>query len=183
MSTFTPEAARALPGPGWLTERRLAAAEQFASATLPTPSEESWRYSRIDDLDLDRYRPAAADTEGTFLGPSVQRAATIRVLNGTVVGIDLDESYAGKGLVVADMATLESLPAALGACADGRPDAFTVLNDAFMTGGPLISVPDGMVVEHPIVIEHWVCGAGDRKSTRLNSSHGYISYAVFCLKK
>src|SRR2546422_7385866 len=32
------------------------------------------------------------------------------------------------------------------------------------------------------------CGAvihlvGDRKSTRLNSSHGYISYAVFCLKK
>src|SRR5687768_18613697 len=28
-------------------------------------------------------------------------------------------------------------------------------------------------------IESW----GDRKSTRLNSSHGYISYAVFCLKK
>src|SRR3989449_5710551 len=31
-----------------------------------------------------------------------------------------------------------------------------------------------------------VDGAGrarDRKSTRLNSSHGYISYAVFCLKK
>src|SRR2546422_6909541 len=26
-------------------------------------------------------------------------------------------------------------------------------------------------------------GSGDRKSTRLNSSHGYISYAVFCLKK
>src|SRR2546422_7438933 len=25
--------------------------------------------------------------------------------------------------------------------------------------------------------------SGDRKSTRLNSSHGYISYAVFCLKK
>src|SRR6266436_1639919 len=24
--------------------------------------------------------------------------------------------------------------------------------------------------------------SGDRKSTRLNSSHGYISYAVFCLK-
>src|SRR2546422_11310186 len=26
-------------------------------------------------------------------------------------------------------------------------------------------------------------GVRDRKSTRLNSSHGYISYAVFCLKK
>src|SRR2546429_1921152 len=28
-----------------------------------------------------------------------------------------------------------------------------------------------------------VHAATDRKSTRLNSSHGYISYAVFCLKK
>src|SRR2546422_9575008 len=27
------------------------------------------------------------------------------------------------------------------------------------------------------------CSGKDRKSTRLNSSHGYISYAVFCLKK
>src|SRR2546422_8536881 len=28
-----------------------------------------------------------------------------------------------------------------------------------------------------------LAATGDRKSTRLNSSHGYISYAVFCLKK
>src|SRR5438132_4151104 len=28
-----------------------------------------------------------------------------------------------------------------------------------------------------------LCGARDRKSTRLNSSHTVISYAVFCLKK
>src|SRR5687768_6945978 len=30
---------------------------------------------------------------------------------------------------------------------------------------------------------HVLPGIADRKSTRLNSSHGYISYAVFCLKK
>src|SRR5207245_5059169 len=30
---------------------------------------------------------------------------------------------------------------------------------------------------------HGLDGDGDRKSTRLNSSHGSISYAVFCLKK
>src|SRR5687768_17894197 len=29
----------------------------------------------------------------------------------------------------------------------------------------------------------WAASPRDRKSTRLNSSHGYISYAVFCLKK
>src|ERR1041385_9279746 len=32
-------------------------------------------------------------------------------------------------------------------------------------------------------VAHWPAITGDRKSTRLNSSHGYISYAVFCLKK
>src|SRR2546430_5614766 len=29
----------------------------------------------------------------------------------------------------------------------------------------------------------WFMSKGDRKSTRLNSSHSQISYAVFCLKK
>src|SRR5216684_5519680 len=43
---------------------------------------------------------------------------------------------------------------------------------------------------HRLLLEPRRPGAGhragrrrDRKSTRLNSSHGYISYAVFCLKK
>src|SRR5205809_7979908 len=33
------------------------------------------------------------------------------------------------------------------------------------------------------VAQRFVRLSTDRKSTRLNSSHGYISYAVFCLKK
>src|SRR2546422_7871705 len=33
------------------------------------------------------------------------------------------------------------------------------------------------------LVRHTRHEVGDRKSTRLNSSHGYISYAVFCLKK
>src|SRR2546422_3437357 len=34
---------------------------------------------------------------------------------------------------------------------------------------------------YPVMVRDLL--AEDRKSTRLNSSHGYISYAVFCLKK
>src|SRR5687768_17919398 len=37
--------------------------------------------------------------------------------------------------------------------------------------------PGSVTYVYPLV------DAADRKSTRLNSSHGYISYAVFCLKK
>src|SRR2546429_1464009 len=40
------------------------------------------------------------------------------------------------------------------------------------------------MVEGPTVLfKNKVSLRRDRKSTRLNSSHGYISYAVFCLKK
>src|SRR2546429_6508659 len=35
----------------------------------------------------------------------------------------------------------------------------------------------------PLHTRRWRPGELDRKSTRLNSSHGYISYAGFCLEK
>src|SRR2546422_5623796 len=44
-------------------------------------------------------------------------------------------------------------------------------------------------LDHPLLLalemalDLHVAARPDRKSTRLNSSHGYISYAVFCLKK
>src|SRR5687768_17672280 len=41
--------------------------------------------------------------------------------------------------------------------------------------------PRGVLAEH--TLHDLVFEGEDRKSTRLNSSHGYISYAVFCLKK
>src|SRR3712207_7691726 len=43
-------------------------------------------------------------------------------------------------------------------------------------------------IDHALELDHYLCccltyPARDRKSTRLNSSHANISYAVFCLKK
>src|SRR5258707_8072403 len=40
----------------------------------------------------------------------------------------------------------------------------------------------GQLIDH-VLHEGRAAGSGDRKSTRLNSSHANISYAVFCLKK
>src|SRR5437763_9274406 len=48
-------------------------------------------------------------------------------------------------------------------------------------GIPAGEPPDGVVHVDPGV--HAPRGGEDRKSTRLNSSHRCISYAVFCLKK
>src|SRR2546430_6272405 len=45
-------------------------------------------------------------------------------------------------------------------------------------GGTGQGLPDG-----ELSVGHSPLSSGDRKSTRLNSSHSQISYAVFCLKK
>src|SRR2546422_4131834 len=44
-----------------------------------------------------------------------------------------------------------------------------------------INIPSGTTSNYPAFCKWYE--ERDRKSTRLNSSHGYISYAVFCLKK
>src|SRR3712207_7787050 len=49
-------------------------------------------------------------------------------------------------------------------------------------GDPLPTADDKIVVLHDMSLEQGRIPS-DRKSTRLNSSHANISYAVFCLKK
>src|SRR5687768_17903982 len=67
--------------------------------------------------------------------------------------------------------------------------------------GDLLALDRALLIDHHLAGDHrllahydlfaadgdaddaFLKGAEDRKSTRLNSSHGYISYAVFCLKK
>src|SRR2546427_6390751 len=44
-------------------------------------------------------------------------------------------------------------------------------------------VEDALLDHEGEALVRWLRGSEDRKSTRLNSSHSQISYAVFCLKK
>src|SRR3712207_7293873 len=50
-------------------------------------------------------------------------------------------------------------------------------------GSPHTNYPITAIAGHPEAAGYWLPRGGDRKSTRLNSSHANISYAVFCLKK
>src|SRR3712207_7518065 len=56
----------------------------------------------------------------------------------------------------------------------GQARLFEHLVDLRVLVVPEPAIPGALAVEE---------GVGDRKSTRLNSSHANISYAVFCLKK
>jgi Fe-S cluster assembly protein SufD len=173
MTAFTPEAARALGGPDWLVERRLAAVGQLDGITWPTDAEEIWRYSRIDELDLDRFRPPSRDElgepgpepapgGGPVAAEAGERAGLVVVRNGRVVHHELDDALAGKGVVVCGLATCEEAEVAdvLGSCSNASPDAFTVLHEGFLAGGAFIKVPAGVVVDKPIIVLHWSEGEG-----------------------
>ncbi len=170
---FTPDASRALGGPDWLLERRLAAAAQLDGLVWPSAHEEIWRYSRIGEFDVDAYRPmsaaevgAAGDEPvpggGPFAAEAGERAGLVVVRNGRVVHHELDDTLAAKGVVVCGLATCgaSELEGRLGVASDASPDAFTVLHDAFLAGGAYVHVPAGVVVEKPIVVVHWSEGAG-----------------------
>ena len=170
---FTVDAARALGGPDWLVARRTAAAERLGSVSWPTPDEEIWRYSRIGELDLGRYRPfeeaelgRAGDERAPGGGPwaaeAGNHAAMVVVRDGRVVHHELDPGLEAKGVRVCGIATCEGedVQALVGAASKSSEDAFTVLHEAFLAGGALIEVPAGVVIEEPILVLHWCEGDG-----------------------
>jgi len=172
-TAFTADASRALDGPQWLIDRRLAALERLAGVAWPSAAEEIWRYSRIDQLDLDRYRPVPfevlgppgverAPGGGPWAAEAGQHAGMVVVHDGRVVYHELDPALEAKGVRVCGIATCEAeiVRDTLGVASAVSEDAFTVLHDAFMAGGALISVPAGVVVEQPIVVLHWCDGDG-----------------------
>jgi Fe-S cluster assembly protein SufD len=134
-----------LGGSAWLQTHRAAAAERVAGAALPTDSEEVWRYSRISDLDLARYRPAP---------------------DGAEVTVDLPETWAAAGVTVQRGADLDEA-AGLGTVADGGPDLFAAMNDAFCADPVVITVPPGAQLAEPLEVRTRLAGAGAAAFGRL----------------
>jgi len=167
-SSFTIERAGALPGPAWLAERRREAAERFADAPLPSTDEEVWRYSRIGDLDLDRFRPASAD-DATAAGDEAARldalAAGADVVARTAAGIPTQVTVADGARIEVrhgvDIQEADRLGAALGA-ADG---ALGLLREAF-AAPVVVRVPDG-VDAGQVVVVHEAGSAGVASFPRL----------------
>lgn len=154
----TPDVARALAGPAWLTEQRVAAAERYVAADLPTSSLEEWRYSRIDNFDANRYSPATqptSDAESVDLG---EHAARVVIHNGFITSIETTDSLP-QGVVVARAADLAERPELIVPDHVGGADAFSELNAAFAPDPLVIVVPRNVDVAAPIVIVNRVDAA------------------------
>ena len=124
MHEFTADQARALGGQ--FADERVAAAERAGAMPWPTAAEEIWRYSRIGDLDLERFAAGKIET---------------RVGGGEAT------TY-----VTTDEDALGAFPAIPGVEA---PDLFAELNAAFHSP-VVVTIPAGTVLDQPIVVDHHV---------------------------
>lgn len=140
LSAFTVDANTLLGGPDWLVARRNTAAERFAATPLPTAEEEVWRYSRIGDLDLTRYTPAATTTD--------------------VVHGELGRVRVGRA------SELDDAEALLGTLPD-TADALVWLHHALVADPLVIDVPAGVTLTEPIVVRHTGPADGAMAAVRL----------------
>lgn len=155
LSGFTAESVAALAGPPWLRAWRGDAFKRFRASRLPTESLEEWRYSRIEELQLDSFvpapPPAAARGEGSDIAAALLAAlepvsAVVETVDGHLVGL-----RQGSGaLLVEDLARLdgETPPAQ----SPAEPDPYVMLNRAFAPTPVRVGVARGAQAGTVVVV-------------------------------
>lgn len=174
MSSASADAVSRADGPTWLQDRRTAAHRRFASAPLPSAEEEVWRYSRITELDLERYAPVVAAQERPYVPALAELiaaagtyAALVIVRNGRVAHVEVTADAARSGLTVGRLAALDGDGAALGVVARTAADALGELHDALATDPVLVQVKAGKVIADPVLVVHWTDAEGSVSAPHL----------------
>ncbi len=123
-----------------------------------------WRYSRIPELDLADYLPfvdelPTDDGVPAGLAPVVARlgrcSATVMVVNGQVVHVEVDETATAAGVQVGRLTELDPEGSMLASVTGEATNAFGLLHDAFLAEAVLVRVPRGVVVADPVAVLHW----------------------------
>jgi Fe-S cluster assembly protein SufD len=122
---------------------------------------EEWRYSRIAELDRDRYRlrpdlgaeaaptvPEQVEELIAGLGPT---AGLVVVVDGVVVRLEAGDALTAAGVRLGRAADQPD-GGPLGRAMDHPPDLFAAYNDALSEDPVVLDVPRGAVVEDPVVV-------------------------------
>ncbi len=173
--TFSVAHAAALPGAGWLQQRRVRAAEALRETPLPTHAEEEWRYSPVGELPLETYRPApaapamasngalgaaagvgAAGLLGPLRGRLGSLSALIVTCDGQLVGTEVAPAAASAGLAVRMLADEPAPTGGLGDVLAEPADAFGLMAEAFCTAPLVLEIPAGARLVDPVAVVNLV---------------------------
>jgi Fe-S cluster assembly protein SufD len=127
---------------------------------MPSQSEEVWRYTPIDQLNLEEFTPAAPARDGVqdhgahllssltaVIGPLSGHVVVRNGQPGECIAEDSSFGFGRAGEVPGAQAIVGSVQV------DG--DALVRLNDAYLSDVVVIDVPAGVVVPQPILVVHW----------------------------
>jgi Fe-S cluster assembly protein SufD len=174
---FTVERATALEGPAWLRARRAAAAERFAAAELPTTEDELWRYTPIKKLDLAAFSLATAPADpptpaSLFVPEGGDRSGLVVIADGRLASVDLSDATSAAGVTVevaGEDPQLLEVP---------DRDALSDLHDAFVADVVVVRIPDGVVLDGPLVVVQLASGGGSASFPHLVIDGGEQSEAT-----
>jgi len=124
--------------PGWLRDVRRKALETYESLPMPSKTDEEWRRTDVSRLDPDQF-------------------STLEHLNGQK--LILPEALP-KGVILMPLRQAakdhpELVEPHLFSLVHADRDRFAALHAAFFTGGTFLYVPDGVVVDEPIIGQHF----------------------------
>ena len=123
--------------PDWLRDRRREALAAFEQLPMPSRTDEEWRRTDLAGLDLAQY--------ARFEHANGHHAAAAKLPEGVIL----------EPLAVAATRHREMLEPLLFSAARADRDRFSALHSAFFTGGNFLYVPDGTVIEEPILRQHF----------------------------
>jgi Fe-S cluster assembly protein SufD len=171
-------AGKALTGPAWLRDARIAAMARFSGSGFPTTRDEEWRFTPITPIvntafvasELLHVQPAS-------LAPylfGAETAAELVFVNGVFVPALSRTTGLPAGVEAGSLATLLAgdagrLETALTKIARHEDSPFTALNTALFADGAYVHVARGAVVDAPIHVMHYstVSGAPSVSHPRL----------------
>ncbi|MEE2936908.1 MAG: Fe-S cluster assembly protein SufD, partial [Planctomycetota bacterium] len=172
------------PQPDWLSALRREAWQHAESMQWPDRRHEEWIRTDIRTFQIQKY-PAPVETDATSavdvlakmasihqLRDGVDLAGSIDTFDSHLVNESIDESLAAKGVVFGSLERIAAdhpdlVREYLYTAFDPDYDKFAALHAAFWSGGQILYVPRGVVVDRPLHIGSVMSDGGSDTSHTL----------------
>ena len=168
--------------PIWFADEVQSAEQRLAQSQMPSVDEEVWRYSRVSDIDLEKWSPATKfDGEvpaevSALLSSFGHLAGTVVVRNGAVIASRLDDDLAQKGVYFGSVRAGNN-EGLIGSVTGDGPDYFSLANRASLVDAVTLHIPKNVVVSAPFCLVDWIDEEGAKVFPRLVVSMGENSEA------
>lgn len=159
--------------PSWLTDMRREAWKQFSALELPSKNEEEWRRTDLRRFHLEKFGPPLeSESSGdqvagieALLSHGVDLGGHTTAHNSRMQDVSLDPELAKQGVLFGNLSELlaehsDQLRPHFMQAIDTGYDKFAALHGAFWSGGTVLYVPPGVVIDRPVHIHSTLSDGG-----------------------